>query len=234
MNQVNKHNSKPLVSIITPSYNQGEFIEETIQSVLNQDYPNIEYIVIDGGSTDNTVDILKKYKGKFNWISEKDKGQSDAISKGFRIAKGDVFAWLNSDDTYLTGAVRKVVEYFNSHPRTGMVYGKTHYVDEAGHITGSYPTEPFDYKRLATFNFICQPSTFFKKDVLDEVGGVDTNLHYVMDYELWIRMAQKFQFGYLEEFLSTYRLHQESKTVSSRHTIANHKECLSTVMKYYN
>ncbi len=226
--------NKPLVSIITPSYNQGKFIEDTIRSVLSQDYTNVEYIVIDGGSTDNTVDILKKYEGKFKWISEKDKGQSDAINKGFKMAKGDILAWLNSDDTYLQGAISKVADFFQTHPDTGAVYGKTHFIDEAGKIVGQYPTEPFDFKRLAVFNFICQPSMFFKKIVWNEIGGLDMNLNYSMDYDLWIKIVRRFRVEYFNEFLSTYRLHTESKTISDIHALKNNEECLKTVMKLYN
>ncbi len=230
---MNWHRETPVVSIITPSYNQGKFIEETIQSVLNQDYPNIEYIVVDGGSTDNTIEILKKYEGRLKWISEKDRGQSDAINKGFRMAKGEILTWLNSDDTYLPGAVRKAVEYFNAHPDVGMVYGKTYLINEAGNVMGDYPTESFNYKRLAVFNFICQPSTFFRREVFFDVGGIDLELHYSMDYDLWVRIVKKYSVKYLPDFLSTYRLHMESKTVSDVHALRVQEECLKTVMKYY-
>ena len=224
----------PLVSIVTPSLNQGQYIEETILSVLNQDYPNIEYAVIDGGSTDNTIDILRKYQDRLLWVSEKDRGQSDAINKGFRMAKGDILAWLNSDDTYLPSAVNKAVSLLNSHSDTKMVYGKTHYSDETGKIIGEYPTGPLDYKRLAIFNFICQPSTFFKKEVFFDAGGLDLELRHSMDYDLWIRIVRNFSVEYLPEYLSIYRLHSQSKTISEIHALKSSEECLKTVMKYYN
>ncbi len=165
----------PLVSIVTPSYNHGLYIEATIQSVLQQDYPNLEYIVIDGGSQDDTVEILKRYGDRLCWISEPDHGQADAINKGFRMARGEILAWLNSDDTYLPGAVRQAVEYFQKHPDTSMVYGEGQHVDAAGHIIEPYTTEPFDYQRLSERCFICQPTVFFRAHVFRDIGPLDTN-----------------------------------------------------------
>lgn len=225
---------QPLVSIITPSFNQGDYIEETIKSVLGQDYPSIEYVVIDGGSTDNTLDILKRYNKKIRWITEKDNGQADAISKGIRITSGDIVAWLNSDDILLPGAVATVVDCFSHHPDVKMVYGKGYFNDTAGKIIGRYPTEPFDSERLAMFNFICQPSTFFKKDAFNDVGGLDIGLRYALDYDLWIRISRKFQVHYISEFLSSYRLHETSKTVACEHALYNHKEGLDITLKHYN
>lgn len=225
---------KPLVSIITPSFNQGAYIEETINSVLDQGYPNVEYIVVDGGSTDNTLDILRKYDQKITWLSEKDNGQADAINKGIRMTEGKIVAWLNSDDVYLPGAIQRVVDCFHQHPNIKMVYGKSHFIDTNGKIVGRYPTEPFDFERLAMFNFICQPSAFFKRDAFDDVGKLNLGLHYVLDYDLWIRIAQKFKVKYLPEFLSSYRLHETSKTVAYDHALRNHKEGLDTALKYYN
>ncbi len=138
----------PLVSIITPSFNQGHFIEETIQSVLDQDYPNIEYLVIDGGSTDNTVEILRKYEGRLKWISEPDGGQSHAINKGFRMARGEIVAWLNSDDTLLPGAITKAAGHLAANRETMMVYGEGYLMDHHSQITGRFPaTEPFNLWR---------------------------------------------------------------------------------------
>src|SRR5262245_23986726 len=162
--------ARPLVSIVTPSYNHGPYIEATIQSVLSQDYPHIEYIVVDGGSQDDTIGILKRYEGRLSWASERDQGQADAINKGFRMAHGEILAWLNSDDTYLPGAVRLAVQYFQSHPDVSMVYGEGHHVDVEGHIIARYPTEAFDYQRLSERCFICQPTVFFRAEVYREVG----------------------------------------------------------------
>lgn len=238
----------PIVSIITPSYNQGEFIEETIKSVLSQEGDFIiDFIIVDGKSIDNSIELIKKYhslikhgnwsfkcKGiKYRWVSESDKGQADAINKGFKMAEGGIVAWLNSDDTYLPDALYKIVAYFKTHPDSMVVYGKTYYVEENGEIVGKYPTEPFDFQRLAVFNFICQPSTFFRKEVLAKYGGLNPELHYSIDYDFWVRMAEKVSFNYLPEFLSTYRLHCNSKTISPQQSYANNQETLMTVMKYY-
>jgi glycosyltransferase involved in cell wall biosynthesis len=230
---MNINKATPLISVVTPSYNQGRYIEDTIQSVLNQEYPNIEYIVVDGGSTDNTIEILKKYEDKLKWISEKDEGQTDAISKGFNMAKGDILGWLNSDDAYLPDAVNAVVKHFHDCPGTGMVYGKSHLTDETGNIISNYPTEPFDYKRLARFNFIAQPSVFFRKETYMAAGGVDRNLHYIMDYDLWLRIAKKYRIDFLPHFISNFRLHAGSKTISDKHALESQEECLKAVTKYY-
>lgn len=238
----------PTFSIVSPSYNQGQFIEETIKSVLNQggDF-YIDYIIMDGGSTDNSVEIIKKYEQllkekkwpikcggiQYRWMSEKDRGQSDAINKGFKMAKGNVFAWLNSDDTYMPGAIGKVVDYFNSNFAVGMIYGKAYYIDEASDVIGKYPTEPFDYERLAEITCIAQPSAFFKKEIYFDTGGLNLDLHYSMDYDLWIRIAKISRIEYLPVFLSTYRLQKESKTVSDIHALKSQKEQLRTVFKRY-
>ncbi len=223
----------PVISVITPSFNQGNYIEETIASVLSQDYPHIEYMVVDGGSTDNTLNILRQYRGKIRWISEKDNGQADAINKGVRMTKGEIVAWLNSDDIFLPGAIQKVAEYFDNHPDVQMIYGKAYFIDPAGKIVGRYPTEPFNFERLASFNFVCQPSAFFRRETFYDVGGLNPELHYSLDYDLWIRIAQKFSVRYFPVFLSGYRLHETSKTVGYDHALPNHKEGLNITLKYY-
>ncbi len=164
--------SLPLVSIVTPSYNQGAFIEETIRSVLSQDYPRIEYIVVDGGSTDGTLSILRKYGDHLTWFSEPDKGQSDAINKGFRKSHGEILAWLNSDDIYLPGAVRTAAGYLAVHPEVAMVYGDCHMVDEQGQVVGrSIWIEDFDLMRLVEdLNYIHQPAAFFCRQAFEGVG----------------------------------------------------------------
>ncbi len=229
--------SNPLVTIITPSFNQGEFIEDTIKSVLAQDYENIEYMVFDGGSTDNTLEVLKKYNDKIQWKSKKDKGQSFAIEKGFKWADGDIIVWLNSDDTLLPDAVTRAVKEFEGllkgPDKVAFVYGRSHYIDAAGKAVGDYPVEEFDMERLSKVNFISQPSVFINKSCYDAVGGIDTSLNYTFDYDLWIRLSRKYKVKFINEFLSNYRLHKDSKTVSPIHAIKNSGELLRTVMKHY-
>jgi glycosyltransferase involved in cell wall biosynthesis len=221
----------PLVSIVTPSYNQGRYIEETIESVLNQDYPNLEYLVLDGGSTDETLAILKRYEGRLQWKSEKDQGQADAVNKGFRMARGQILGWLNSDDTYLPGAIGRVVEYFQSHRDVGMVYGEGYHIDAMGRTIERYYTEPFSFKRLAEICFICQPTVFLRAEMVRSVGLLDVGLRYALDYEYWMRIAKRFRIGYLGEYLANSRLHMETKTLSQRARV--HAEILQTVKKHY-
>lgn len=230
-----KDPSWPKISIVTPSYNQAQFLERTILSVLNQNYPNLEYIIIDGGSADKSVEIIKKYeKYLAYWVSEKDRGQADAINKGFAVSKGEILCWLNSDDTFLPGALKKADEFFKSHYDVGMVYGMAHLIDETDNIIDDYPTESFNYKKLAMFNFICQPSAFFKKDAYYAVGGIDIELHFACDYDLWIRIVDKFKIEYLPDFLATFRLHEESKSVIEHSALERDSESLRIALKYYH
>lgn len=205
-----------LVSIITPSYNHAKYIEKTIQSVLEQDYPDIEYIVMDGGSTDGTVDILKKFGERIKWRSERDAGQSDAINKGFRMAKGDIIAWLNSDDYYLPGAVRKMAEAFEKDPSATMIYGDGYIVDEKDEWQTPYGVEPFFdlWKLIHLENYLFQPSVFFRRDALSVVGFLDKRFSYVMDWDLWIRLSKAGRVAYISEKLSCARVYPNTKTQS--------------------
>jgi len=155
---------QPLISIITPSYNQGKYLEETILSVLNQDYENIEYIVVDGGSSDNSLEVIKKYQSRLAWwVSEPDKGQTEAINKGFNRANGEIIAWLNSDDVYLPGTVSEAVRYLVDHPQIGMVYGELDFIDESGRVIGKFNAAQTDLHRLRRgYVHIPQPATFFR------------------------------------------------------------------------
>jgi glycosyltransferase involved in cell wall biosynthesis len=206
----------PLVSIVTPSLNQGRFIEAAIESVLSQDYPRIEYIVVDGGSTDDTLEVLARYGQRVTWISEPDQGQSHAINKGFRRARGDVLAWLNSDDAYLPGAVRAAVEHLTEHPDCAMVYGDGYLMDEAGRMTRPFPaTEPFDlWKLVYVHDFILQQSAFFRRDAVAAVGYLDQSLHWGMDWDLFIKIGKRFRVDYLPKALANLREYGTAKTFS--------------------
>jgi hypothetical protein len=209
----------PRVSIVTPSYNQGLFIEETIRSVLLQGYPNLEHIVIDGGSTDDSVDIIRKYEPWLAyWVSEPDQGQSDAINKGWRRARGEIVTWLNSDDTYCPGAVGMAVEYLVANPDVDLVYGDCNCVGPQGEFLGVMKGWKFDPKRQLTGrNMILQQSSFFKRSILNVVGDLDVGLRYVMDYDLWTRMLLKgCTLRHIPIALANYRLHDTAKTVADR------------------
>ena len=203
-----------LVSIITPSYNQGRFIRETIESVLSQDYDNIEYIVVDGVSTDNSLDIIKEYQGRLTYISEKDHGQSDAINKGFKMARGDIVAWLNSDDVYEPHCISRAVEEFQKNDKLGLVYGDGYIIDEDSNKLKVFEyTEEFDYWKLVNFwDYIMQPATFFKRETLQKVGYLDVNLHYCMDWDLWIKLAAVSEVKYIPELLACSREYGDTKT----------------------
>jgi glycosyltransferase involved in cell wall biosynthesis len=207
----------PLVSIVTPSFNQAPFLEATIQSVLEQEYPNIEYIVIDGGSTDGCVNILEKYSDHLeSWISEPDDGQTDAINKGFNLARGEVFAWLNSDDVYKPGAIAEAVEYLMENPDVGMVYGDSDFIDDKGNRIGKFPAARTDYRRLRQgYVHIPQQSTFFRSRLWKLVGPLDASFFFAMDYDLWVRLAGISPIRYIERTWAAFRLHGEAKSMAS-------------------
>jgi len=207
----------PLVSIVTPSYNQGEYIRATIDSVLNQTYQNIEFQVMDGGSTDQTIEILKSYGDRFPWISEPDRGQTHAINKGLALSHGDILAYLNSDDILEPDAVEKVVHFLMAHPGVDLVYGKAYYIDKAGNITGFYNTDNYSFARLMSDNCICQPAAFWRKEIAERCGPFDENLHFAMDYEYWIRMDRiGGRLVHIPDILARSRLYPETKTLSAR------------------
>lgn len=206
----------PTVTVVTPSYNQGRFIRETINSVLSQDYPAIEYMVIDGGSTDDTVSILKSYGGKVSWISEPDRGQSEAINKGWKRTNGEILAWLNSDDIYLPGAISTAVTYLQSHPDVALVYGDGFHISEEGQALGRFPSEPFLKDRLKETCFIAQPAAFVRRSVIEQVGFVQDSLRYCMDYDLWIRISKRYRLQYVPVPMASIRLHKDCKTVKNR------------------
>jgi len=203
----------PLVSIITPSFNKGPYIEETILSIRNQTYKNIEHLVIDAGSTDETVSILEKYNTDLKWISEPDRGQSDAINKGWRMAKGDIIAYLNADDTYLPDAVESAVVFFEKNPDTHMVYGDGIITDEYGKNQRTIQSGEFNVKALVFCqDTIFQPSVFLRKEVFDTIGDVDVDLHLAMDLDYWLRIALVYRIGYLPKPLSVAKIYQDAKS----------------------
>lgn len=206
----------PLVSVITPSYNQASFIQRTIESVLKQDYPHIEHIVVDGASTDGTLGVLQQYTHlgeRFRYVSEPDRGQSHAINKGLGMARGEIIGWLNSDDTYFPGAIRKAVTALQQHPDWGVVYGKGLHIDENDKVKYPYIwVEEFDRRKLFHFNLICQPAAFLRKDAFLAVGGVDEGHDWCMDYDLWNRISMHYPIGSIPEYLGHSRLYAACKT----------------------
>lgn len=210
-------NDLPLVSIVTPSFNQAAFLEETIRSVLEQDYPRIEYILIDGGSTDGSPEIIRRYADRLAyWVSERDRGQTDAINKGFVRAQGSILAWLNSDDTYQPGAVREAVEFLLAHPEAGMVYGDGNFIDERDRVIGRFPAAQTDLKRLRRgYVHVCQQSAFFRADLWRAVGPLDPSFYFAMDYDLWVRLARHAPLVYLPRTWANFRLHSDAKTIAA-------------------
>lgn len=216
----------PKISVITPSFNQAQYLEETILSVLNQNYPNLEYFVVDGGSTDGSVDIIKKYSNKLTWwVSEKDSGQSNAINKGFAKATGDIICWLNSDDVFCENTLNIVADSYMLH-HWHWLTSSCIVIDEKSHIlkrlTPNLPESSFEWIKMLVKGFsfeILQPSTFWTRNVFEKVGFLDESLHYSFDHEfllnIYIHSGKPFL---VSSSLSKFRIHGQSKTVSSSHT----------------
>jgi glycosyltransferase involved in cell wall biosynthesis len=206
----------PVVSIVTPSYNQGRFVEATITSVLSQDYPRVEYFVCDGGSRDGSVDVIRRHAHRLTWwCSESDRGQSDAINKGWARATGDILAYLNSDDVLLPGAITRVVDVFRAHPTAGVVHGDWICIDEQGIELGKGAGRPTDLLRLRRHGqsrYIVQPAAFFRGDLVRRLGGVDGSLRLSMDYDLLLRLAREAALVHVPSPLAAYRVHTNAKT----------------------
>lgn len=201
----------PKISIITPSYNQGHYIEETIQSILSQGYPNLEYIIIDGGSNDSTVEVIKKYQDQITyWVSEKDKGQSDAINKGIKMATGDIVAWLNSDDVYTPGTLQAVANAFIANPTAGIVYGDVESFFPDGRTdVWVNRFEPADFFSRVSIH---QPAVFWKRELHATFGYIDESFYYLMDYDLWARIFFNTPSIRVEKTLARFRVHDSAKT----------------------
>ena len=201
-----------LVSIITPSYNQAPFLEQTIQTVLEQDYPDIEYIVVDGGSTDNSAEIIKKYADRLAyWISERDSGQAEAINKGFARANGEIVAWLNSDDYYMRNTISVVVRCFEQNPDAVMLYGDMLAVDGEGQTINVLKYKQLSLEDLLCFQIIGQPSVFFRRSALEKTGLLDPSFHFMLDHHLWIRLAQQGRILHIPQVWSAARYHPQAK-----------------------
>jgi glycosyltransferase involved in cell wall biosynthesis len=207
----------PLVSIVTPSFNQARYLEATIKSVLSQNYPRLEYIIVDGGSTDGSQEIIRKYSDKLAWwVSEKDQGQTDALNKGFARAKGDILAWLNSDDMYLPGAVTSAVKFFQDQSQPGLVYGDANFINESGQLIGKFHAAQTNlYLLRQGYVHIPQQASFFRGDLWRSVGPLDPTFYFAMDYDLWVRIAARSDVKYVPQTWANFRLHTAGKTISA-------------------
>jgi tetratricopeptide (TPR) repeat protein len=205
----------PLVSIVIPSYNQAVFLERTIKSALEQDYPYLEHIVVDGASTDDSIEIIKKYGNQLAWwVSEKDNGQGDAINKGMAHAKGEIVAWLNSDDCYLPAAVSSAVEAFEANPYAVMIYGDMLAIDENDLVTNTFRYPQLTLEDLLCFQIIGQPAVFMRREAFEQVNGLDLNFHCLLDHHLWIRIAAQGKIVHVPQIWSAARYHTQAKNLA--------------------
>jgi len=223
----------PKISIVTPSYNQGQFLEETILSIISQNYPNLEYIIIDGGSTDDSVDIIDKYKDRLTyWVSEKDQGQTHAINKGLKKATGEIMNWINSDDLLTPGALQAVGQMFADFPESEFCFGDFDVIDKGGQMIFSRKSPPYHYRQLFYGRqFSYQPAVFFRRHVLEKIGRLDETLNFCMDLEFWIRATrQGCTFHQIKKPLALARMHGDAKTTLLQNVL--HEEHKSVVKKY--
>lgn len=204
----------PKISVVTPTYNQGPYVEATIRSVLDQEYPNLEYIIMDGGLTDGTVEIIEKYSEHLAyWVSEPDGGQTDALIRGFDRASGDILCWLNSDDLFESFTLREVAETFSRHPDWQVVHGDELAIDADGHPFAIKKERPYHrFVWMYDFNFIPQASTFWRRGIYREVGGPDPEINLAMDADLWARFAERTTLHHVPRVWSRFRYHPEAKT----------------------
>lgn len=208
----------PSIALVTPSFNQAQYVGATVQSVLTQDYPHLDYLIADGASTDTTVSVLQQleqlHPGRFRWYSRKDAGQSDAIHTAIAQTTGDILGWLNSDDTLAPGALRTVGEFFAANSHIDVLYGRADFIDAAGnYLCPCAHVEPWSVARLRGYSdFIVQPACFFRRKAFDAVGGIDRDLHYAMDYDLWLRLAAGHRFAHIPTVLAHYRWVGQNKS----------------------
>ena len=218
-------------NVVTPSYNQGKFIERTIRSVLSQTGVTLDYVVCDGGSSDTTQAILSECQDRLRWVSEVDEGQADAVNKGIGMTAGDIIAWINSDDIYYPDTLLKVAAVFSAYPEVQVVYGDADWIDEYDNVLQAFPTEPWRYSRLKETCFLCQPAVFFKRSLVERHGGLDKSLQFCMDYDLWLRYGQHVDFYYLPEKLAGSRMYRSNKTMGQK--IAVHREIIQMFQSKY-
>ncbi len=202
------------ISLVTPTLNRASFLPPTIDSVLQQAYPGLDFLVVDGGSTDGTLELLRSYGDRLRWISEADSGQTEAINKGWRLTQGEIVGWLNSDDLLYPAALERVSAFFAGHPEIDFVYGDCDMIAESGQVTGAYPAKPYDYQRLLFENYIPQPATFLRRRLLEQEGWLDEGLDFVMDYDYWLRIGLHCAGAYLPFHLAALRLHLSAKSVA--------------------
>lgn len=223
---------QPLVSVVTPCLNAAEFLDETIRSVLAQDYPNLEYLVMDAGSTDGTLAILERYQGRLEFVSAPDGGAADAINRGFRKARGEIVAWLGADDLYLPGAISAAVAALAADSAAAAVYGEGYWIGTDGANLGRYPTvAPYNAGAFRRECPICQPACFMRRDAVEAVGGLDASLHWAFDYDLWIRLSQRYPFRAIPQYLAQSRMHPRNKSLGGKQRMF--EECIQVLRRHY-
>lgn len=229
----------PRITIITPSFNQGQYIEETINSIINQNYPNLQYIIIDGGSTDNTIDIIKKYESKIDyWISEKDSGQCSAINKGLKIADGELINWINSDDMLTDNSLFNISDFYNANKECNIFIGQTIYFDNSRSTAGVSKTVFKTRESTFGFGHINQPATFYKKAAIHKIGLLDETLHYCMDLDWWLKYLLRYDIDTIaltNSYWAKFRFHNDSKSITSSDKFKQEKELIySAIFQYYS
>jgi glycosyltransferase involved in cell wall biosynthesis len=219
-------------SVIVPSFQQGEFLERTLRSILDQRDVDVEIIVQDGRSTDQSIEILKRYADRVRWESKRDGGQTAAINEGLQKASGEYLCYLNSDDVLYPGALREVRQLFASHPEAMVIYGLADFIDDEDHQIADYPVEPWNYTRLLETCFVCQPACFFRRAILERFGLFDQTLHYAMDYDYWLRVGAVVPFHFLPKKLAASRCHTLAKTFHRGRDV--HRETILVLQRYHH